>query len=99
MTRPIGTPARWLPSDAPQRLEVGLGPVLWEWLQGQVPQVVDRLDVARRVEDKVMDFPMPQLEALVRKVTDRELRLIVQLGYVLGAFIGIALVGINALLD
>ena len=99
MTRPIGTPARWLPSDAPQRLEVGLGPVLWDWLQGQVPQVVDRLDVARRVEDKVMDFPMPQLEALVRKVTDRELRLIVQLGYVLGAFIGVALVGINALLD
>lgn len=97
MTRRIGTPARWLPDDAPQRIERGLGPVMWDWLQGQVPRVVERLDVARRVEDKVMDFPMPQLEALVRRVTDRELRLIVQLGYLLGAVIGLALVGIDRL--
>jgi uncharacterized membrane protein YheB (UPF0754 family) len=37
------------------------------------------------------------MEELVRKVTDRELRLIVRLGYVLGAFIGIVLVAVNAL--
>lgn len=98
LNRPIGTPARWLPSDAPRRLESGLSPVLWEWLQGQVPAVVQRLDVGRRVEQKVMEFPMPKLEELVRKVTDRELRLIVQLGYLLGALIGLALVGIDALL-
>ncbi len=99
MTRKIGTPARWLPDDAPQRIERGLGPVMWDWLQGQVPRVVERLDVARRVEDKVMDFPMPQLEALVRRVTDRELRLIVQLGYLLGAMIGLALVGIDRMMS
>lgn len=98
LTRPIGTPARWLPDDAPTRLESGLGPVLWDWLQGQVPAVVQRLDVGRRVEQKVMEFPMPKLEELVRKVTDRELRLIVQLGYLLGAIIGLGLVGIDRLL-
>lgn len=98
LTRPIGTPARWLPDDAPTRLESGLGPVLWEWLQGQVPTVVQRLDVGRRVEQKVMEFPMPKLEELVRKVTDRELRLIVQLGYLLGAIIGLGLVGIDRLI-
>lgn len=99
LTRPIGTPARWLPSDAPARLESGLGPVLWDWLQGQVPAVIQRLDVGRRVEQKVMEFPMPKLEELVRKVTDRELRLIVQLGYLLGAIIGLGLVGIDRLLS
>lgn len=98
LSRPIGRPARWLPDDAPQRLEEGLGPVLWDWLQTQVPDVVERLDVARRVEDKVLQFPTPRMEELVRRVTERELRLIVRLGYVLGAVIGLGLVGINALL-
>lgn len=92
MERPIGTPARWLPSDGPARIEAGIGPVLWEWLQTQIPTVVERMDVGRRVEEKVLEFPVPKLEELVRRVTDRELRLIVRLGYVLGAFIGVILV-------
>ena len=37
------------------------------------------------------------MEELVRGVTDRELRLIVRLGYVLGAFIGVVLVFVNAM--
>jgi uncharacterized membrane protein YheB (UPF0754 family) len=98
MTRPIGRPARWLPPTAAERLEEGLGPTLWDWLQTQVPDVVQRLDVARRVEEKVAQFPTPKMEELVRRITDRELRLIVRLGYVLGAVVGTALVGINALL-
>lgn len=98
LTRPIGRPARWLPDSAPQRLEEGLGPTLWDWLQTQVPDVVQRLDVARRVEEKVVQFPTPRMEDLVRRITDRELRLIVRLGYLLGAIVGAALVGINALL-
>jgi uncharacterized membrane protein YheB (UPF0754 family) len=96
--RPIGTPARWLPADASHRLEAGIGPILWDWLQGQVPDVVQRLNVARRVEEKVLEFPTPRMEELVRKVTDRELRLIVKLGYALGAFVGCVLVVVNALL-
>lgn len=95
MERPIGTPARWLPADGPERLEAGVGPVLWEWLQTQIPAVVERMDVGRRVEEKVLDFPMPRLEELVRKITDRELRLIVRLGYILGAFIGFILVVVD----
>jgi uncharacterized membrane protein YheB (UPF0754 family) len=98
LDRPIGRPARWLPDDAAARMEAGLGPVVWSWLQGQVPDVVQKLDVGRRVEEKVVDYPMPKLEELVRKVTDRELRLIVRLGYVLGAVIGLTLVGIDLLL-
>jgi len=95
LDRPIGTPSRWLPTNAAARIETGLASPLWEWLQTQVPTVVERIDVARRVEEKVRHFPMPRLEEIVRRVTDRELRLIVRLGYVLGAVIGVALVVVD----
>lgn len=98
MERPIGTPSRWLPPEAPARIEAALGDPLWSWLQTQVPAVVERIDVARRVEEKVLHFPTPKMEELVRKVTDRELRMIVRLGYVLGAIIGAALVLVDAAL-
>ncbi len=94
--RPIGTPARWLPDDGPERIEAALGDPIWDWLQTQVPAVVERIDVARRVEEKVLHFPTPRMEELVRKVTDRELRLIVRLGYLLGAIIGVGLVVVDA---
>lgn len=95
MDRPIGRPARWFPENGPQRLQAALGDPIWEWLQTQVPSVVERIDVARRVEEKVLHFPTARMEEIVRKITDRELRLIVRLGYVLGALIGLGLVAIE----
>ena len=93
----FGIPARWFPEDGPQRIEAALGDPIWDWLQTQVPAVVERIDVARRVEEKVLHFPTARMEEIVRKVTDRELRLIVRLGYVLGAFIGLLMVAVDAL--
>lgn len=98
LERPVGRPSRWLPADATRKIEEGLGDPLWSWLQTQVPDVVQRLDVARRVEEKVLEFPTERMEELVRRVTDRELRMIVRLGYLLGAVIGTVLVGVNLLL-
>lgn len=98
LDRPIGRPSDWLPEEAPARIEAALADPIWEWLQTQVPEVVQRIDVARRVEQKVLEFPTPRMEELVRRVTERELRLIVRLGYVLGAFVGAVLLGVNALL-
>jgi len=97
LDRPIGTPSRWLPENGPERVEAALGDPIWDWLQTQVPAVVERIDVARRVEDKVLHFPTQKMEDIVRRVTDRELRLIVRLGYVLGAIIGVGLVVVDAL--
>jgi hypothetical protein len=92
MDHPIGTPAEWLPPEAPRRIEEAIGDPLWGWLQTQVPDVVHRINVAGRVEEKVLNYPTVQMEELVKRVTDRELRLIVRLGYVLGAVIGSILV-------
>ena len=99
MERPIGVPARWFPPDGARRVEAALGEPLWDWLQTQVPAVVERIDVARRVEDKVLHFPTARMEELVRKVTDRELRMIVHLGYVLGAVVGLILLTVDSLLS
>jgi uncharacterized membrane protein YheB (UPF0754 family) len=98
LDRPIGTPAAWLPAGAPGRIEAALADPLWDWLQAQVPEVVERLDVAQRVEQKVLEYPTAKMEELVRKVTHRELRLIVRLGYVLGAIVGVVLLTVQRLM-
>ena len=95
LDQPIGVPARWFAKDTSRRIEQRLSDPLWAWLQTQVPTVVQRLDVAGRVETKVLEYPTHQLEKLIRRVTERELRLIVRLGYVLGAVIGIMMVFIG----
>ena len=97
LDRPIGVPARWLPDGAADRLKEGLSAPVWEWLQAQVPAVVRQIDVARRVEEKVLAFPSSRMERIVRRVTERELKLIVRLGYVLGGVIGAVLVLVTRL--
>lgn len=95
LDRPIGKPADWLPPDAPERIEAAMGDPLWGWLQTQVPDVVHRINVAGRVEEKVLNYPTEKMEELVKRVTHREMRLIVRLGYVLGAAVGGVLVVMN----
>lgn len=88
LDKPIGKPARWLPSEAPQRFAQTAGPALWDWAIAQLPQFLERLGVEGMVERKVLGFSTARIEELVRGVTERELKLIVRLGYVLGAVIG-----------
>ncbi len=95
LDRPIGRPARLLPSGAADSIRQAASDPLWRGIQAQIPSVVTRLDVARRVEEKVLEFPVERMEELVRRVTDRELRMIIVLGYALGAFIGTLLVVLN----
>ncbi|MFW5947399.1 MAG: DUF445 family protein [Gemmatimonadota bacterium] len=98
LERPIGRPADLLGEDAAVRIRDAIRDPLWGWLQEQVPAVAQRIDVAGKVERKILDYPMPKVEQLVRGVTERELQLIVYLGYALGGVIGISLVLVQALL-
>jgi uncharacterized membrane protein YheB (UPF0754 family) len=97
LERPIGRIADKLGEDSAERAERALAEPLWRWIQEQVPSIAQRIDIAGRVEQKIREFPMPQLEALVRGVTERELKLIVKLGYVLGGMIGAVSAGIALL--
>ncbi|MBI4410167.1 MAG: DUF445 family protein [Gemmatimonadetes bacterium] len=98
LDRPIGRPADFLPADAPARLRRALAEPLWGWLQEQVPPIAQRMNIAARVEQKILEYPTAQLEALIRGVTERELRLIVRLGYVLGGFVGLIAAVLNLIL-
>lgn len=65
----------------------------------QIEAAVEQgLDVQRLVTEKVAAFPMQRLEQLVLEVASRELRAIEVLGGVLGLLIGVAQVGLLALL-
>ncbi len=97
LRRPIGAPGRLLGEEASERLAELLAPRLWSWIAGEVPALAERIPVARKVEEKLLEFPMEEVEALVRSVSQRELDLIVRLGYLLGAVIGTLLVGITSL--
>jgi uncharacterized protein DUF445 len=98
LDRPIGRPADLLPGDAEARLRRALSEPLWTWMQRQVPVIVSQLSVQEMVEQKVMGFSVDRMEEIIKTVTQRELRLIVQLGYVLGALVGLAAWGIDLLL-
>ena len=93
---PVGRRAEWLVPDAAARARQALSDPLWRWIQTQIPGIVDTLDVGRRVEEKVRAYPAARLEEVVRRVTAHELRVIIRLGYVLGAAIGGILVVVTA---
>lgn len=89
LERPIGRLGRFLPDDAARRMATAAAPALWEWFVAQVPGFLETLDVEGMVERKVLGFSTRRIEEIVRGVTQRELDVIVYLGYALGAIIGL----------
>jgi uncharacterized membrane protein YheB (UPF0754 family) len=98
LSRPVGRPARWLADGTSEKLRDGIARAAWDWVQGEIPRIVQQLDVQDMVEQKVRGFSTQRMEEIVRNVTQKELTLIVQLGYVLGAIVGAAAFGVNVLL-
>lgn len=97
LRRRIGRLSDQLPPEAPARIERALAQPIWDWVQRQVPPIAQKIDIAAKVEQKILDFPTAQVEALIKGVTERELQLIVKLGYVLGALIGLSSAGLALL--
>ncbi|HEX9894254.1 MAG TPA: DUF445 family protein [Gemmatimonadales bacterium] len=95
---PIGRPADWLGPATAAAVRQGITNGAWSWVQSQVPRVVEKLNVPEMVEQKVLGFSTQRMEEIVRTVTERELKLIVRLGYVLGALVGILAFALNQLL-
>lgn len=89
LDQPIGRPGRWLPPDSARRLGGAFAPAIWELVESQLPGLIQRLDVQAMVERKVLAFSFDRLEELIRGVINRELRLIIFIGYVLGGLIAV----------
>jgi uncharacterized membrane protein YheB (UPF0754 family) len=98
LDRPLGRLGRWLPDDAPRRLVATAAPAVWDQIVEKLPALLETVDIPAMVERKVLGFSTRRVEDLVRGVTQRELNLIVQLGYVLGAVIGAAQFAVETLL-
>ncbi len=88
LDRPLGRLSRWLPDDAATRLVAAAVPAVWEQIEAALPAMLETVDIPSMVERKVLGFSTQRVEEIVRGVTQRELNLIVQLGYVLGGAIG-----------
>lgn len=84
--------------DAPAKLAHSMAPVIWEWIHAQLPSLVQRLDVQSMVERKVMAFSSDRVEEILKSVINDELRLIITIGYVLGAIIGVCTFGFSKLI-
>src|SRR5690606_23666433 len=89
LSKKIGRLADRLGPDVPARVEGALAEPLWDWVQRQVPSIAQRIDIAAQVEKKILEFPTQQVEDLIKGMIERELQLIVRLGYVLGGVIGL----------
>ena len=57
-------------------------------VKSAVPALIDRINVAGMIEEKVNDMTNEQLEELVLSVMKRELNLIVNLGALIGLILG-----------
>lgn len=98
LDRPIGRPDRLLGEDTADRIADRLTPALWSWIERQVPVVVARLDIPAMVEQKVLGFSLDRIEEIVRLTTQRELDVIVRLGFLLGGLVGLGAFGVGLLL-
>jgi len=78
-----------IPEEIIQKLE----DYIYKFIKNQVSEhlidLVETIDLAKMVEEKVLNFPLPQLESIIRKIAHRELNYITILGGVLGFIIGI----------
>lgn len=97
MGRPLGRPADWLGETAVEALTRAASDAAWRWVHEQLPVVIGHIQVQEMVEQKVLGFSTQRMEELVRNVTQRELDMIVNLGYWLGGAVGLLAFGVNLL--
>jgi len=86
------TPAALLahiPAESKEKLLTRLSDGVFALVQKAVPVLVNALDVAKMVEDKLNTFTTEEAENLVMSVVKRELSAITNLGALLGLIIGV----------
>lgn len=88
LDQPIGRPADWLGPEMRATLREGMIEEAWKWVQAQIPRLVQQIRVQEIIEQKVNDLPIERVEHLIRDVSQKELDLIVKIGYVLGGIFG-----------
>jgi uncharacterized membrane protein YheB (UPF0754 family) len=87
--QPLGRLAERLPADALEELEESLYHQVGEVLQKEVPPLIETLNIARMVEDKVNQLDILQVEGLLMGVMKEQFKYINLFGAILGFLIGL----------
>ncbi len=87
--QPLGRLAARLPADVLEELEEGLYHQVGEVLQKEVPPLIETLNVAQMVEDKVNQLDILQVEGLLMGVMQEQFKYINLFGALLGFLIGL----------
>jgi uncharacterized membrane protein YheB (UPF0754 family) len=87
--KPLGRLAERLPADVLEELEEGLYRQVGEVLQKEVPPLIETLNVARMVEEKVNQLDILQVEDLLMGIMKEQFKYINLFGAVLGFLIGL----------
>lgn len=66
-------------------------------MEGSIEKMVEEMDIAQIIEDKIKDMDVPKLEELILSVMKKELNAIVNLGALIGLVIGFINLFINML--
>ncbi|HVF40102.1 MAG TPA: DUF445 family protein [Gemmatimonadaceae bacterium] len=93
----IGDIASMEDPEAGKKLAATTAPFVWDWMHSQLPTLVQRLDVQAMVERKILTFSVERVEELLRSVIDKELKMIIAAGYILGAFVGLLTFAVSRL--
>ena len=86
---PLGRLAERLPADVLEELEDSLYHQVGEVLQKEVPPLIETLNIARMVEDKVNQLDILQVEGLLMGVMKEQFKYINLFGAILGLLIGL----------
>ena len=86
---PLGRLAERLPADTLEELEEGLYRLVGEVLQKEIPPLIETLNIARMVEDKVNQLDILQVEGLLMGVMKEQFKYINLFGAILGFLIGL----------
>jgi uncharacterized membrane protein YheB (UPF0754 family) len=86
---PLGRLAERLPADVLEELEEGLYRQVGEVLQKEVPPLIETLNVARMVEEKVNQLDILQVEDLLMGIMKEQFKYINLFGAILGFLIGL----------
>ncbi|MFA6686438.1 MAG: DUF445 family protein, partial [Desulfuromonas sp.] len=87
--RPLGTLATYLPSDAREELYHGLMRQFILLLKKELPPMMESLNVARIVEEKVNQLDLLEVEELLMGIMREQFRYINLFGALLGFILGL----------
>lgn len=88
-----GSVASWTANISNEKIEElkrDVVKIYSEKVTTEVPRLLQTIDIARIVEEKIQSMDMPTVEGLVLDVANNELSMLVWLGGLLGAIIGLA---------